>query len=1590
MSKNIFSFFTKQKLSAEVLKQVSADVLSFLEQFPTAVVLVTGKGKIGLVNPAAAALLQKEPGELVGQNIADWGITSEQLTAWQKDGVRHIIELTDALGQPLKLQAGAKALGESSFVTLTLEEVPQFTQLRQENVFFQAILNQYPCALTVQDQSGKCIVWNEAAGRLFGVSAEQAQGKMLYQSLPKKLSAMLYGLDEELKAGKMRKEPVRFSFKAGEKAEERILVISKYILPAEGSKTPVTVTLFEDATARLSHEQDLQRSKKLLHAVLENIPLGLYTRDCDEKITFFNKQSMQILNETSPYRADHPNQYQQDSSLQEYRVREQQILKDGKTYEYPEEVYTDSSGKKKIVHMIKVPLFDAGPKPMVLSIVEDVTKRREQEQEIQRINSFFSAVVQNAPIALYARAEDGHMLLRNKQCTELFGPVTKDDYDDRGGLAHETDEQVTSYLSRERDILQTGKTLDIPEEEYINAKGERKLLHIIKTPVQEGRCVLTLAEDITFKKEQERALLESKNFLQTVINQLPVSLSVKNYAGQYILWNKKSEELFGVEAKDVIGKQAYRSDLNKEQAEFIRETDLRVFENKKEQNIPQELISSPNVGIKIMHTVKTPVFNADGTPDCLLIVSEDITAKTKMEKQIREANDKNTLLVENAREGVVIVEDGKIIYANYAFCKMLGSENLDAIKGKPLLDFASDNHRMFLKEKYEAVRSGADNNPGAIEVHFKHADDSEVEARFSAVLAKYMGRRVVLGFASDITADNHALRDLKNERNNFRQAFEKNTAAAVILSPRGYVSRMNEAARRLFGFTEADKKFYCNVYVRPALALPVRRAMKEGRSVRVDYTLDFDKAAKRFPGRISKEGKLSLSLSFEPLSKRNAKDGSVEAEYLICVQPSEPETKAEPPSVPPATSAPVQESQPPETSFAKTARAAGSLPPLPPFLVQSKKKNASEVQLVLPNSEPYALCDEHFVITDCNDLLCSLCELQKDELMGQDIRHLFSQDEAPLVAQDFKLLAKDGKLFNREYTIELGSGLETCKIRLTAEKTTDNRYLFVLRSLAFHLQIMKILEERSSQLSALRAITDGAVLRVTFNNCQLGQMELLNNWLTAKTGYLHEDLTQMSFGDLFFDPSQEDESPALVLAKAQDELVKQGKTFFTLPFRNKDGSSCEAAVSLSVMDIPSRNEVLAVIRNLTAQQAAWGKASKEAQELTSLRQTLPGLYLRMDAKGKVLEVSSNLAGIDDVQAQELFLGKTPDQFWPGEAAARAMFTLKESLAVHVSSHFEFEWPRSGETCYYEADVSPLKDVQEAVVWVKDASEKRIYDRHLHDLYRLSQETGLSMTEQVDKLLDLGKKVFQADIGLVLRLEPRKERMSSVVLYASENSFDIERGMEFAVEECLRDVADGTVVLLPDLSGLSCGHCLHREKKLGALLAAPLVVDGQVEGMLCFAARDTRRRFAAGAEEFLGLMARLLALRIELRQADKLLGAAARMFTRTLDDLQVPALRVDPDFLITYVNEPLMRWLNRKRESLVGRELFSSWIRHADIARRTLQETVRNASGSEPCQVKWEVLLPSGIYEEMTWEVFVCRGTDGVIEGYALIAQTSER
>lgn len=1676
MGKHLFSFFSSKQGPAAV-KNLSEEMVAFLYQCPLALLLVDATGRIIFSNPRAASLLLTSEKVLNSSYVDRFGLTMDKVRslAQSTPPKKIIIELVNDQAESIFVGGAASFLAATPFIILTLESIPHFTQLTRDNTFLRTLVDASPFAIVVQNLAGKCLLWSRAAQDLFGYREEDTVGQDIYPFLPKELVPSLQRLDNQILQERASQPQTQLSYK-DEGGQAKVLNVTKIFMPAENGKDLRILTLFEDCTQHHYYEQDLVQNRNLLRAVLENVPLGLYTRDCEGKVTFYNRQSLQVLNEKDEANVSRAHQYQTKQDTDRHHSRELEILREGKIKDYPEEEYTDSQGNKKILHLRKVPLKDAGPKPLVLSIVEDITEHLQQEREVRRVNGLLTAIVQNAPVGLYARNGQGRMLMRNQQCSKIFGAPEEANpmFDENGNLPHETPEQISEYMERERKLIASGKTLYIPEESYVAGDGTTKWLRMIKVPVngegqeqfvvtlveditqrkaqekdlletknflqtlldnvpvaiyargaddtimfvnrraremfpgekegeQEGRhefyekreesifenadvldlpeesyttlegkkillhlvkapvfdkdgkpfMVLTVAEDITQKKAQEQEIVDARNFLQAVINNLPLSLSVKTYDGKYILWNKKSEELFGVSAHDVIGRTSYRSDMTQEQQEFLREGDLKVFESRKELNIPQELISTASEGVKIMHTVKTPVFHEDGTPSSLLIVSEDITAKTRMEKQIREASDKNTLLVENAREGVLLAEDKKVMYANHALCQMLGYARLEDLTDKPLLDLVAADYKEVLKEKYEAVVAGTAQAAQSVALTLLRQDGQPVEVEFSAVASRYLGRRIVLCFLRDVTAQNRAYQELSRERDSYRLAFEKAAVPCFVLLHNGYISLMNEACRNLVGLNQADKNFYRNVYIRPALSLAVRRKLRAGEPAEMNYVFDFARAAEKFPGRFDpSRAKLVLHLEFIPMNRRTGKDGQIRADYAVAV------------TMPRA----------PQVSVKRRLLRR----PLPPNLLAPV---SAQEMLVLPNSEPYALCTSDFKMQTCNDLFCELCQLSEKELLGNPISYIMDEESRAQFEQDLDTLAQTGSLSNRDYFINPASGLEKIAVRLSAIHDKD-RYLFVLRNRTVHLQLLKVLEERSAQLNALLESTDGVIFSVLLYQGRLGALDGVSQYLAQKTGYSQDELAHLQFKDLFASTSAHPFDS--VLSKAHKDLAAQGKATFNHPVRRKDGSQFEAQISLTVLDVPGQQAVLAVLRDLSEHKDEWSRTSKEARELQSVRAALPGLYLKTDAAGKALEVYSNLDYLSEEEAVKLFIGHTPQHYWGKEAAAQALLTIKEALSVNVASRFDLAWKWGNSMHYFDVSVTPIAGRDEVVLWLKDVSQNKLHERQIHELYRLTSNPSLSITDQVDQILAFGLKAFRADVGFVARFEPHADGTRSHILYVTENEGGLERGLSFPVEECLYDVADGRVLLWPDLSAASCHKCVHVKTKLAALVAAPLLVGGKIMGALCFASYTPRRSFDIGAEELMGLLARLLSLRIELRQTGKMLSEASRSLAQTLEYVDKPAVLLDLDYQMTFASQALLDETGRHIANMLGRNFFEEIIRNPDLSKRSFQEAVRRADGSS-FTLPLEIRTKKAVYEERNWNVIVCKDDNGNIESYGLIA-----
>lgn len=146
-----------------------------------------------------------------------------------------------------------------------------------------------------------------------------------------------------------------------------------------------------------------------------------------------------------------------------------------------------------------------------------------------------------------------------------------------------------------------------------------------------------VTRDITEKKKAEDRLKRSNQFLNTVLDNLPSMVFVKEASElRFVRLNKAGERLLGYNREDLIGKNDYDF-FPKEQADFFTSKDREALGKMEVTDIQEEIIQTTS-GPKWLHTKKIPILGADGKPEYLLGISEDITARKKNEDKILELN----------------------------------------------------------------------------------------------------------------------------------------------------------------------------------------------------------------------------------------------------------------------------------------------------------------------------------------------------------------------------------------------------------------------------------------------------------------------------------------------------------------------------------------------------------------------------------------------------------------------------------------------------------------------------------------------------------------------------------------------------------------------------------------------------------------------------------------------------------------------------------------------------------------------------------------------------------------------------------------
>ncbi len=248
-------------------------------------------------------------------------------------------------------------------------------------------------------------------------------------------------------------------------------------------------------------------------------------------------------------------------------------------------------------------------------------------------------------------------------------------------------------------------------------------------------------------------------------------------------WNKACENLTGFSADKIIGSKTHWKAFYPENRPVM--ADL-IVDNASEDEISKFYAGKyrkavieggyeaegffPELGDdgKWLFFTSAPLLSEGGKITGAIETLQDITFRKRAEQALRESEERYRILTEYVADGVIVIQDGKICFANLAFRRMFGYADSGEAIGNEAFNMVSGSYRSHFKEiisDLEAGRSHKKLFQGAC----KRKDASELWVDMNLDLIQWQGRPAVLATINDITESRLQRLALKEEAEHLRQ-----------------------------------------------------------------------------------------------------------------------------------------------------------------------------------------------------------------------------------------------------------------------------------------------------------------------------------------------------------------------------------------------------------------------------------------------------------------------------------------------------------------------------------------------------------------------------------------------------------------------------------------------------------------------------------------------------------------------------------------------------------------------------------------------------------------------------------------------------
>jgi diguanylate cyclase (GGDEF)-like protein/PAS domain S-box-containing protein len=193
-----------------------------------------------------------------------------------------------------------------------------------------------------------------------------------------------------------------------------------------------------------------------------------------------------------------------------------------------------------------------------------------------------------------------------------------------GTFAQDPERYVASLMADIAEGKSTTVAVELPDG---------RVTAVLNRPMTGGGWV-ALHEDITEQRRAQEELARTKNFLDTVIENVPVTIVVKDARDfRYILINRAGEKFFGRPAEEIIGRTAYDL-LPKASADSVAARDYELLRVGSQDFYQEPPLHKPKDELQLISTRRRVIRGPNGEPQYLMGVVEDLTEQKRAEARI--------------------------------------------------------------------------------------------------------------------------------------------------------------------------------------------------------------------------------------------------------------------------------------------------------------------------------------------------------------------------------------------------------------------------------------------------------------------------------------------------------------------------------------------------------------------------------------------------------------------------------------------------------------------------------------------------------------------------------------------------------------------------------------------------------------------------------------------------------------------------------------------------------------------------------------------------------------------------------------------